>query len=187
MRIRAVLSGTLSFVFNALSDGRAFSQAVLDAMNRGFTEPDPREDLRGADVQRKLVILAREMGVRVEPEEVQLEAIIDASLEEGDVDSFIARLPAADAGWAERARSAAEADCGIQYVGEVTREGVRASITQVERTSPLGSLSGTENLFEFETRRHEGTPLIVRGPGAGPETTAGGVLADIMIAARTIN
>jgi aspartokinase/homoserine dehydrogenase 1 len=187
VRIRAILSGTLSFVFNEVSDGRAFSQALMDAMSRGFTEPDPREDLRGADVRRKLVILAREMGLRIEPDEVVLESILDDSLHEGDIDSFLARIPGIDAAWSERARQAGEEGFRIQYVGEIGPDGARASIEHVDRSSPLGSLAGTDNLFEFETVRHKGNPLVVRGPGAGPETTAGGVFADIMIAARTIN
>ena len=184
IRIRAVLSGTLAFVFNALSSGQNFSEAVAMARAKGITEPDPRDDLRGADVRRKLLIMGREMGLAMEPSEVRIEEILDASLYTGSFETFMARLPETDRHWADRIEEAHATKARLQFVGEVSPECVEGGVELVPIDSPFGSLSGTDNLFVFETRRHEGNPFVVRGPGAGPETTAGGVLADILIAAR---
>lgn len=186
IRVRAVLSGTLAFVFNAMSSGALFSEAVREARERGFTEPNPREDLRGADVRRKLIIIAREMGLRIEPDDVKLEAILDSTFTDGDAESFMARLPQLDGDWAERVQTTAASNKRLQYVGEVGPEGIFGRVESVDANSNFGILSGTDNLFVFETRRHEGNPFIVRGPGAGVETTAGGVLSDVLIAARTM-
>ncbi len=186
IRIRAVLSGTLAFLFNAVSSGSRFSEAVETARAKGITEPDPREDLRGADVRRKLVIMAREMGLELEPSDVLIEQIIAPGYYEGSIKDFTSRLPELDNKWRERADEAATQNARLQFVGEVSREVVAGRVERVPIDSPFGILSGTDNLFVFETRRHEGNPFVVRGPGAGPETTAGGVLSDMLIAARTM-
>ncbi len=186
IRIRAVLSGTLAFLFNAVSSGSKFSEAVETARAKGITEPDPREDLRGADVRRKLVIMGREMGLELEPADVFIEEIVEPDLYEGSIKDFTGRLPGLDKGWRDRADEAAAANSRLQFVGEVNREVVAGRVERVAIDSPFGLLSGTDNLFVFETRRHEGNPFVVRGPGAGPETTAGGVLSDMLIAARTM-
>ncbi|MDX1429195.1 MAG: bifunctional aspartate kinase/homoserine dehydrogenase I, partial [Rhodothermales bacterium] len=186
IRIKAVLSGTLAYLFNAVSSGSRFSEAVETARAKGITEPDPREDLRGADVRRKLIIMAREMGLELEPSDVFIQEILSEEFYEGSIADFTRRLSELDASWKERADEAAGAHERLQFVGEVSREFVGGRIERVPADSPFGILSGTDNLFVFETRRHEGNPFVVRGPGAGPETTAGGVLADILIAARTM-
>jgi bifunctional aspartokinase / homoserine dehydrogenase 1 len=180
-RIEGVLSGTLSYLFNAFDGVRPFSALVADARRQGFTEPDPRDDLSGADVARKVVILAREMGVRLELADVELEGLVPPALREGSVDDFLARLPEHDEAlgrmWAE-AHARGER---LRFVGVVERDG-RASVRlrPYPATHAFSRLNLTDNIVQFSTRRYSPNPLIVQGPGAGPEVTAAGVFADLL-------
>ena len=180
-RIEGVLSGTLSYLFNAFDGVRPFSELVAEARRQGFTEPDPRDDLSGADVARKIVILAREMGVRLELADVELEGLVPEPLRGGGVDDFLARLHEHDdtlAGWWRDAHARGER---LRFVGVVERDG-RASVRlrPYPAAHPFARLNLTDNIVQFSTRRYTPNPLIVQGPGAGPEVTAAGVFADLL-------
>lgn len=180
-RIEGVLSGTLSYLFNAYDGERPFSELVAEARKQGFTEPDPRDDLSGADVARKVVILAREMGVRLELAEVELEGLIPPGLEEGSVDDFLCRLRGHDEHFASRWREARARGEVLRFVGEVERGGsATVRLRSLPASHPFARLDLTDNSVRFHTRRYTPSPLVVQGPGAGPEVTAGGVFADLL-------
>ncbi len=180
-RIEGVLSGTLSYLFNSFDGTRPFSEVVAEARQKGFTEPDPRDDLSGMDVARKVVILAREMGLKTELEDVELQGLIPPGLEHGPVDQFLQSLREHDraiTALLEEARGRGEL---LRFVGSIERDG-RATVRlqSVPASHPLAHLHLTDNLVQFQTSRYRPNPLIVQGPGAGPEVTAGGIFADIL-------
>ena len=176
-RVEGCVSGTLGFVLSSLDSGRSFSEALREAMERGYTEPDPREDLSGADALRKGLILARLLGFAGAAP--RAESLVVRALAGVTLPQFLRRLPAHDGAW--RARVAREAARGrvLRYVVIATPRGVSAGLRAVPRDSPFGSLQGTRNLLSFTTRRYHAEPLVVAGPGAGPEVTAAGILNDI--------
>jgi len=177
MRVEGCVSGTLGFVLSSLERGRPFSEAVREAVAKGYAEPDPREDLSGQDVLRKGLILARLLGY-AGPAPVA-ENLVPPALRRLPLARFLDRLGSLDEAW--RKRVAAEAARGrvLRYVVVATARGVRASLGAVPRESALGSLQGTRNLLSFTTRRYRTEPLVVAGPGAGAEVTAAGLLNDI--------
>ena len=179
--IEGVLSGTLSYLFNAFDGTRPFSEIVAEARARGFTEPDPRDDLSGTDVARKVVILAREMGIRLELADVELEGLVPPELEGGSAEDFMRALPEHDHRLAALCDEAQARGERLRFVGSVDRDG-RASVRlrSVPASHPFARLDFTDNLVRFGTRRYTPNPLIVQGPGAGPEVTAGGVFADLL-------
>ena len=176
-RVEGCVSGTLGFVLSSLDSGRSFSEALREAMARGYTEPDPREDLSGADALRKGLILARLLGFAGATPHA--ESLVVRALAGAPLPQFLKRLPEFDEPW--RARVAREAARGrvLRYVVIATPRGVSAGLRAVPRDSPMGSLQGTRNLLSFTTRRYHAEPLVVAGPGAGPEVTAAGILNDI--------
>ena len=154
-----------------------FSSAVREAMKMGYAEPDPREDLSGADVLSKGLILARLLGFAgLAPRAQSLVSKAHARL---PLEIFLERLPEADAGWRDLVATEAARGQVLRYVVVATARGVRAGLKAVPRASAFGSLSGTRNLLSFTTRRYHAEPLVVAGPGAGPEVTAAGILNDI--------
>ena len=180
-KIEGALSGTLAFVLSEVMAGMPFSAAVALARARGYTEPDPRDDLSGRDVARKLLTLAREVGHDVEPEAVEVESLVPETLHGGSVDDFLAALPAYDALWADRV-AALPPGHRLGYVGTLEGERLHVGLRTSAPDSPLGVLRSTDSLVAFTTERYE-RPVVVMGPGAGPEVTAAGVLADIAHAA----
>jgi bifunctional aspartokinase / homoserine dehydrogenase 1 len=165
IKIEGVLSGTLSYIFNSLDGRRTFSEVVREAHALGLTEPDPREDLSGMDVARKLIILAREMGIEVEMDSVHVESLADQD------DQTIAALLS----------SAREAGQVVRYVGTIDSKGdLSAQMRTFPMDHPFASLNGSDNIVSFQTARYNTQPMIVRGPGAGPEVTAAGVFADLL-------
>jgi aspartokinase/homoserine dehydrogenase 1 len=177
LRVEGTVSGTLMYIGSAVSSGKPFSQAVREAVELGYAEPDPREDLSGQDAARKVLILARLMGYRG-PAAVA-ENLVPPALRKLTLSQFMAKLPSLDAEWA--ARTAREAARGrvLRYVVAATPASVSAKLVSVPKDSPIGSLQGTRNLVAFTTRRYRTEPLIVSGPGAGPAVTAAGILNDI--------
>jgi aspartokinase/homoserine dehydrogenase 1 len=181
LRIEGVLSGTLSFLFNSLDGKRAFSDIVRDAHAKGYTEPDPREDLSGMDVARKLIILAREMGLEVELDEVQIESLVPEDLRAGGVPEYLSRLEEHDRMIAERLRAAHERGQVLRYVGTIEPGGrVWAGLRTYPAEHPFANLAGSDNVVSFQTARYNTQPMIVRGPGAGPDVTAAGVFGDLL-------
>jgi aspartokinase/homoserine dehydrogenase 1 len=179
--VEGILSGTLAYIFNAY-DGRAgFSEIVADARQRGYTEPDPRDDLSGTDVARKLIILGREMGLDLELADVKVENLVPAELRSGSIAEFMEQLPRFDPVMRERLDQARSRGQVLRYVGRLTAAG-EASVGLVELPSrhAFANIALTDNVVRFATRRYRDNPLIVQGPGAGPEVTAGGVFADLL-------
>ncbi len=183
--IEGIFSGTLAYLFNVY-DG---SDAVLRhrarrASQRGYTEPDPRDDLSGTDVARKLIILGREMGLTLEMTDVQVESLVPAALDAAAaIEEFMARLPELRCrhGAAPRRRAQARGKV-LRYVGQAhrRRQGDRRARRSSMRSTPFANIALTDNVVRFATRRYCDNPLIVQGPGAGPEVTAGGVFADLL-------
>jgi len=180
-RIEGVLSGTLSYLVGLAMEGGDFSALVREAHGIGFTEPDPRDDLSGTDVARKLVILARTAGLEVEPEEVVVEPLLPGpdwnhlSLEE-----FWERLPEMDGAMSARIAGARERGKRLRYLAEVRDGRASVGLQEVGPDHASWALHPGDNLIAVHSRHYRSTPLVVQGPGAGPEVTAGGVFADIL-------
>jgi homoserine dehydrogenase len=183
-RVEAAMSGTLGYLCAELEAGRPLSAAVRDAHALGYTEPDPRDDLSGADVARKALILARTCGLAWEPGAVTGEPWFPPELAAVGRDEFMARLEELDAPFAARVAEARAAGGALRYVAEITPEGVSVGLRTLPADHPLAGLRGPDNLFSFTTARYAERPLVVRGPGAGLAVTAAGVLADIVATAR---
>ncbi|MBV8741832.1 MAG: bifunctional aspartate kinase/homoserine dehydrogenase I [Sinobacteraceae bacterium] len=179
--VEGIFSGTLAYLFNTYDGRTPFSQIVRDARQRGYTEPDPRDDLSGMDVARKLIILGREMGLDLELADVKVESLIPAGLESGSIEQFMGRLPQHDAAMSARLKSARERGQVLRYVGRLSADGT-ATVGVVELGSrhAFANIALTDNVVRFVTRRYCNNPLIVQGPGAGPEVTAGGIFADLL-------
>lgn len=186
-RIAGCLSGTLGYICSRLDHGRTFSGVVREAKELGYTEPDPRDDLNGMDVARKALILAREIGYRLELDDLEVESMVSpALLDASSADAFMAMLTGEDAAYAQRLASGGERGQVLRYVATVEDGTCRVGLENVDRESPLGSLAGPDNMVVCTTRRYRDNPLIVRGPGAGPEVTAGGLFGDLIKAARAL-
>ncbi|KAB8196154.1 bifunctional aspartate kinase/homoserine dehydrogenase I, partial [Lysobacter maris] len=186
--VEGLFSGTLAWLFNRFDGSAPFSELVLEARKLGYTEPDPRDDLSGMDVARKLVILAREAGRELSLEDVAIENLVPEPLRALDLDAFLARIDELDAPLQARLE-AARADGGkLRYLARLDRDG-RADVSLVVPPAGHASLYGrlTDNLIQFRTLRYPDNPLVVQGPGAGPEVTAAGVFGDILAIAQTLN
>ena len=183
-RIEGILSGTLAYVFSNLNQGAAFSEIVAKAHALGYTEPDPREDLSGDDVARKLLILAREMGLDAERTDIRVEALIPDRLRQAKASEWLAALTREDDVWRARVDAAVREGKRLRYVAEYDGASLRVGVRVVDVDSPLARLRGRENVIAFHTERYKDMPIIVQGPGAGPAVTAAGLLADLIKAAE---
>ena len=153
----------------------------------GYTEPDPRDDLSGTDVARKLVILAREDGGNLALEDVEVESLVPASLRGVDAATFFTRLPELDQAIADRYEKAQRAGCVLRYVASVDRGGhARVGLAELAQSHAFAHLRLTDNIVQFTTKRYRDNPLVVQGPGAGPEVTAAGVFADVLRVAAAL-
>ncbi|HEX6106347.1 MAG TPA: bifunctional aspartate kinase/homoserine dehydrogenase I [Gemmatimonadales bacterium] len=179
-RIEGLLSGTLGYVLSEVSAGVPFSRAVRAAMQRGYTEPDPRDDLSGMDVGRKALILARLLGYQGELRRSAVESLVPKWARGLSGDEFLERLEELDPGWKRRTAAAAASDTVLRYVATVTRSKLAVGLRAVPTTSPLASIKGSDNQLVFTTARYKSNPLVITGPGAGAEVTAAGVLNDIL-------
>jgi aspartokinase/homoserine dehydrogenase 1 len=182
LQIEGVLSGTLSYLFNQFNGQVPFSSLVRDAQKQGFTEPDPRDDLSGTDVARKLIILGREIGMSLEMSDITVQNLVPEKLRKtAEIEGFLSGLAEFDP---EMSRTHAEASAAgevLRYVGSVSPGGkTSVALKRYPKSHPFASLSGTDNIFAFTTKRYHKHPLIIQGPGAGPEVTAGGVFGDLL-------
>ena len=184
-RISGVLSGTLSFLFGQFDGRRPFSELVREAHARGLTEPDPRIDLTGNDVARKLLILAREAGYHLEPRDIHVESLVPAELAGQTSGDVLTGLSVLDRSLQQRFEQAAARGAVLRYTATVDREGhARVGVNEIAAGHNLARLGYAENVIEIVSDRYQPTPLTVRGPGAGAELTAAGVFADILKLAR---
>jgi aspartokinase/homoserine dehydrogenase 1 len=180
-RIEGIFSGTLAYLFNLFDGRESFSSIVRAARAKGYTEPDPRDDLSGMDVARKLIILGREMGLELEMADVKVESLVPAGLETGSIDDFMSRLPQFDSSMNDRLQTARSKGKVLRYVGRLTADGkATVGVVELDSKHAFANIALTDNVVRFATRRYCDNPLIVQGPGAGPEVTAGGVFADLL-------
>jgi aspartokinase/homoserine dehydrogenase 1 len=181
VKIEGILSGTLSYLFNAYDGTVPFSELVREAQRMGFTEPDPREDLSGEDVARKLLILAREIGLTMDIHQVRVHSLVPRAL--GRV-PFSARFFSAfaryDADMLKRLNAARSRGRVLRYVGVLENGRAQAALKECPLTHPLAAAKGSDNIIAFTTKRYSRTPLVVQGPGAGADVTAMGVFSDIL-------
>ena len=184
LKIEGCLSGTLGFVMTEVERGRSFAEALAAAMGKGYTEPDPRDDLSGADVGRKALILGRLLGFPGEPGDVTVESLVPPALGALPPKAFLAKLPTMNADWARRAAAAKAKGGTLRYVASVTKKRIAVGLTVVDRGSPFFGLKGTDNQVAFTTVRYRKNPLVITGPGAGPAVTAAGVLNDMLRVAK---
>jgi bifunctional aspartokinase / homoserine dehydrogenase 1 len=180
LKIEGCLSGTLGFVLTEVEKGRSFSAALQRAMELGYTEPDPRDDLSGVDVGRKALILGRLLAFAGEPADVAVESLVPAAMQALPREAFLARLGDVDADWSRRAAAAKAKGATLRYVASVTKEKISVGLRVVGRASPFYGLKGTDNQVAFTTSRYRKNPLVIAGPGAGPAVTAAGVLNDML-------
>lgn len=181
VRLEGVFSGTLSYIFNSFDGSKPFSEIVLEAKKRGYTEPDPRDDLSGMDVARKLVILAREAGNRLELSDIPVESLVPAELSDVSVDEYLRRIAEGDAAMNAKVKAANLNGEVLRYVGEMNEKGAASvKLMSFPKSHAFAGLSGADNSVAFHTVRYNRQPLVIQGPGAGPEVTAGGVFADLL-------
>ncbi|HEX6668064.1 MAG TPA: hypothetical protein VF061_00815, partial [Gemmatimonadales bacterium] len=168
------------YVLTEVGERVLFSRAVRAAMRLGYTEPDPREDLSGMDVGRKALILARLLGYRGELSRAAVESLVPKWAAALPLPQFLERLHELDAGWKRRVDAARAQGNALRYVATVTPRNIAVGLRAVPLSSPLASLKGSDNQLVFTTARYKANPLVIRGPGAGAEVTAAGVLNDIL-------
>jgi len=180
LAIDGIFSGTLSYLFNSFDGSTPFSELLLDARARGYTEPDPRDDLSGLDVARKLVILAREWGKPLELGDIALQGLVPDALATLDRETFLARAGELDAGLADRLAGARARGKVLRFVARVDADGASVGLVELSTDHAFAHLKPTDNVVQFTTARYRDNPLVVQGPGAGPEVTAAGVFADLL-------
>jgi homoserine dehydrogenase len=165
----------------------SFSDALSQALSLGYTEPDPRVDLSGKDVARKMLILARTAGWPLEITDLSVRALYPSSMLDLSIDEFMSSTQSLDDEYTERANQARSEDGVLRYVARVDPEGGEVGLTTVTKDSALGALSGPANYIALHTERYNNEPLVLSGPGAGPEVTAAGVLGDIISLAKQVS
>lgn len=176
-----ILSGSLSAIFGMLEDGVAFSQAVEKAMKAGFTEPDPRDDLSGMDVARKLLIIAREVGLELELDDIEVEPVIaNGFAADAGSEDIIRHLKSLDEEFTARVEAAKAEDSVLRYVGRIQDGRCSVSVDVVPKSNPLGAIRDGENALVLHSRYYQPIPLVLRGYGAGAEVTAAGVFGDLL-------
>ncbi|HMS41718.1 MAG TPA: bifunctional aspartate kinase/homoserine dehydrogenase I, partial [Pyrinomonadaceae bacterium] len=183
-RIEAVLSGTLNFVFNNYDGSRSFSEVVRQAQNEGYTEPDPRLDLSGTDVARKILILAREAGFKLEMSDIENEGFLPESCLQGSVEDFYNEMEKHENYFRKLLENANNKQLSLKYIASFDNGKASVGLQSIDKTHNFANLSGKDNAVLFYTNRYADLPLVVKGAGAGADVTAAGVFADIIRAAK---
>ena len=186
--IQGIFSGTLAYLFNVYDGSTPFSEIVSKARDSGYTEPDPRDDLSGMDVARKLTILARELGQSLEIGDFPVQNLVPEALREGSIDDFLDRLSDYDDEIQAQYEQAKAAGKKLRYVGRLDAAGNAAvGLESVDAAHAFSNINLTDNIVQFETNRYSSNPLVIQGPGAGPEVTAGGVFGDLLRLAKYLD
>ena len=180
LRIEAVLSGTLNFIFNEIAADVPFSETVRRAKEQGYSEPDPRIDLSGTDVIRKLVILTREAGYRIEQEDVEKHLFVPDEYFKGSVDDFWKNLPKLDADFEQKREQLEKEGKRWRFVATMDQGKASVALKAVGKDHPFYSLEGSNNIVLLTTERYKEYPMLIQGYGAGASVTAAGVFANIM-------
>jgi bifunctional aspartokinase / homoserine dehydrogenase 1 len=186
-KITGVLSGTMTYLFDELHQGKPFGEIIKKAKELGYSEPDPRDDLSGEDVARKFLSLARASGYRIERDQVEIEDLTPSEFKNTSLDQFINKIHEYDTYWADKISAAEQRNEVLRYTGNFENGRIKVGIESVPVASPLSSLVGTNNQIAIYTKRYKTSPIVIQGPGAGGEVTAAGLLADIQkIAIRIV-
>lgn len=181
IRVDAVLSGTLNFIFSSFTEGKKFSDVVKEAKEKGYTEPDPRDDLNGMDVARKILILSRETGLPLELKDIQVQNLVpEACRGNMSIDDFFKKLETFDNDFDRMRKEAAAKHEKLRYRAILENGKVDVRLSSVPEQHPFYSLAGSDNIILLTTQRYHDRPMVIRGPGAGAEVTAAGVFADII-------
>ncbi|MDX1617348.1 MAG: ACT domain-containing protein, partial [Balneolaceae bacterium] len=181
LKIEGVFSGTLSYIFNTFDGSVPFSQVVRTAREKGFTEPDPREDLNGQDVGRKLLILAREAGLKLEFENIDIQNLVPEPAREVEkVEEFFEILEQHDAEFQDLYEQAAKNGNKLCYIARYEGGSATVKLEEIGPDHPFFNLTGSDNIISFKTQHYEESPIVVKGPGAGANVTASGIIADIL-------
>jgi len=181
LKIEGVLSGTLSYIFNSFTEGTKFSEVVKGAKEKGFTEPDPRDDLNGMDVARKILILSREVGLDLSLDDVVINNILPQScVDAGSVDEFFNELEKENDYFDELRSETGKSGKALRFVAKMENGLASVGLESVDGTNPFYTLDGSDNMISFTTDRYLDRPLVIKGPGAGAEVTAAGVFAEII-------
>jgi aspartokinase/homoserine dehydrogenase 1 len=181
VKIEGILSGTLSYIFNTFKKGKNFSDVVKEAKEKGFTEPDPRDDLNGMDVARKILILSREAGIDIELNDVEIENILPTEcLKANSVENFFDLLEKNNAVFENKRAEAENQNKVLRFIATLENKKAKVTLQSVGTDHPFYSLSGSDNMIAFTSQRYKERPLVIKGPGAGAEVTAAGVFAEII-------
>ena len=179
--VNGILSGTLAYLFNVYDGSRPFSDIVREARDNGYTEPDPRDDLSGMDVARKLTILAREMGEAIEIGDFPVQNLVPEALRDCSIEEFLDRLPDYDDEIDSLYREAVATGRQLRYIAGFDAQGnASVGLEAIDAEHPFSNINLTDNIVQFKSERYSDNPLVVQGPGAGPEVTAAGVFADLL-------
>ncbi len=186
--VQGIFSGTLAYLFNVYDGTTPFSAIVREARDSGFTEPDPRDDLSGMDVARKLTILARELGHKTELGDFPVQSLVPDTLVNCSIDEFLDQLADHDDAMKALFEDAQRAGKQLRYIGRLDASGnATVGLESVDASHPFSNINLTDNIVQFETDRYSANPLVVQGPGAGPEVTAGGIFGDLLRLAKYLN
>ena len=181
IKIEAILSGTISYIFNNFRGKTSFYEVVKKAHELGYTEPDPREDLSGKDFMRKMMILARDAGYQIEEKDVELGAILPEScFKAPSIDDFYEELKKSDSYFNKLKEKAENENKVLRYIGKLEDGKASVNLEFVDASHPFYNLTGSDNIISFTTERYKFNPLVIKGPGAGAEVTAAGVFADLI-------
>jgi bifunctional aspartokinase / homoserine dehydrogenase 2 len=190
--ISGIFSGTLSWIFETYDGSLPFSELLLDALSQGITEPDPREDLSGRDVQRKLLILARAAGFELSLADIECQNLVPAELQTLSIPDFLAAANQLDSFFSEQLKQAKEQQCCIRYIARfsVAESGQLTAKVGLEVLSDhdaFANLTPCDNIFQIKTGWYQDNPLIIRGPGAGRDVTASGIHSDLVNICQQLN
>jgi len=181
IRIEAVLSGSMNFIFSELEKGDPFSEVVKSAKEKGFTEPDPRDDLSGMDVARKILILGREAEQRLEFEDITVQSMVPEDCQSAEsVQEFFEKLKGHDKGFSDLLKTAEAKGEKLRFMATLENGKAKVGLNSLPASHPFSNLSGSDNMILLTTERYLDRPMIIRGPGAGADVTAAGVFADVI-------